>query len=70
MGSGMTIRPRVNTPSDESRIAPAKNPRQVPPIRAPRRNVTATQATVARAEGSRAANSFTPKTFIEAAIVQ
>ena len=70
MGSGMTIRPRVKVPSDVSKMMPARNPRHVPPICAPMRNVTPTQNVTASALGTRAANSLTPKIFIEAARAQ
>ena len=66
----MTIRPRVNVPSEVSRTIPASKPREMPPISRPIKKVTATQATTAKAFGKRAANSFTPKSFIEAASAQ
>ena len=69
-GSGMTIRPRVKVPSDVSKMMPARNPRDLPPMCAPRRNVTPTHAVTASALGKRAANSLMPKAFIETAIVQ
>ena len=70
MGSGMTIRPRVKVPSDVSKMMPARNPRHLPPIWTPIKNVTPTQKVTANALGTRAANSLTPKIFIDAARAQ